>query len=396
MKVVKEKESKVPYLKLLKNDKEKEHGDGNLNLVVGKYLLRQGKFDSALEYYEKNVGTKFENSELFIDMAYCFCGLKKYEKAVESYNLALSYGPESAKTYVAVGYAYNYINRYQEAKHAFEKALELDPRCVEARLNMELLSIYENMAEAGERKIQVFVEPAKNDEQQNQNEIKMLQLPKKTIDEEENKCVNIREDSVNSDNKEGCESAAAEEKLIGQSQSNDPAEKYDSSDSLLALARSAFEEKNYLDAIAASSKVIELEGNHCEAHEILAKSLCLSGKKDESIEICGKLISFDKENIYGDIIYGMIYNMEDDYNKAINCLKKAFKKNPDNIEVNYYLGLAYCRKSLYYSAIPLLEKASKDKCKYHEANYLLSLCYEAKKEGSSKVDNLQQLNLSMA
>lgn len=93
----------------------------------GNALVKEKKYEEAIEKYEQAIETDPNNAIFYSNMAAAYTALKRFEDAVETCDRAIRVNPKYAKAYQRKGIAYVYLKKYDEAIDQFEMAKEVDP-----------------------------------------------------------------------------------------------------------------------------------------------------------------------------------------------------------------------------------------------------------------------------
>jgi len=92
----------------------------------GGTLYFQGKYDEAIECYDKAIEIDPENPVMWNNKGLALNALGKYEQAIACYDKIIGIDPNDADAWNSKGLALNSLNKYEEAKKCFEKSKELE------------------------------------------------------------------------------------------------------------------------------------------------------------------------------------------------------------------------------------------------------------------------------
>lgn len=95
-----------------------------------------GRFDKALERYERSLELAPDNPATHSSIAACYIQQQLPESAVEALERSLELAPDSAETNHSLGNAYALMRRWPKAIEAYKKAIALKPGYVEAYNNL--------------------------------------------------------------------------------------------------------------------------------------------------------------------------------------------------------------------------------------------------------------------
>jgi len=102
----------------------------NAHYNLGVMLMRQGKWDEAIEEFEEailNSGRMFEG---YVNLGYIYLMKGELENVVKANLRAIEIEPRYARGYANLGFAYLQLGKTDEAIDALKKAIELNPRIV--------------------------------------------------------------------------------------------------------------------------------------------------------------------------------------------------------------------------------------------------------------------------
>ena len=121
----------------------RENPDDDKHMGIAEY--EKGNYQEAIEYYNKGLAAKPDDSCLFNNRGLAYYSLEQYEKAVADYNRAIELRSDFADAYYNRGLAYfrkgSYYN-FEPRKKAiddFTKVIELKPDCADAYYNRAVI-----------------------------------------------------------------------------------------------------------------------------------------------------------------------------------------------------------------------------------------------------------------
>jgi len=126
---------------------------------IGLILLKDFKYDTAIEYFKKalDINPEFPNS--YNNMGIAYMKKANYKKAIDSFYQALKYKPENAIAYNNLGITYMKIFNYNTAIESFLKAVEINPGSASAYFNMGFtyrkMQNYEKAIESFKKAIEI-------------------------------------------------------------------------------------------------------------------------------------------------------------------------------------------------------------------------------------------------
>lgn len=121
----------------------RENPDDDKHLGIAEY--EKGNYQEAIEYYNKGLAAKPDDSCLFNNRGLAYYSLEQYNKAVADYTKAIELRPDFVDAYYNRGLAYfrkgsSYnLEPRKKAIDNFTKAIELKPDCVDAYYNRAVI-----------------------------------------------------------------------------------------------------------------------------------------------------------------------------------------------------------------------------------------------------------------
>lgn len=369
-------------------------------------LIKKDEFEKALDSLDQAVKLNNKNFRYFFEKGRCHQKLQQYEKALDSYKLALriddkqgnvwylagkvdiklgnykhaiaclkranTLNPESLRGWIALADTYRIIERYPDAFSCYHKILELDQKNTVAKKKIEnlvrklkidideyeksedyskavkLLTIlinekpknkeFKNLKRSLERKIRENDENYWYTEALKQKEKKNYKKALKQLE----KAINLKSNFKKAKN----EKIKIETLQIKQ----------EKIDGLISEADEYFNSKNFLDAYATYSKILEEDKNHAAA---------LKKQEDTYTKILKNIRYYKTTKKYGDSL-SLINNILDinPHDETIKNLKKEIdellekeRKNDETYWFNEAVKLK--KKKQYESALYFLDKALK-------------------------------------
>lgn len=115
-------------------------------------------------------------------------------------------------------------------------------------------------------------------------------------------------------------------------------------------------QKEYLNAIGAFVKAIELDPENAEYQASLARSIAANGNKTLAIKVYKRALKIDPDNVTALSGISLIYLSRYQNQAAADCLKHAHELQPSNFEINLNLADALSRTGHYEEALKLANK----------------------------------------
>jgi tetratricopeptide (TPR) repeat protein len=116
---------------------------------LGKALLRQNKYEAALEIYEEIIKLKPDEYQAWCSRANLFSRLKRWSDAVSSYSEAIKLKPDSYRNYYNMAVALEEGGNWESAIEAYQNTIKVNPAFTGAYNNLGIaLSIAGRQQEA--------------------------------------------------------------------------------------------------------------------------------------------------------------------------------------------------------------------------------------------------------
>ena len=95
--------------------------------ILGASAQKLGKFDEAIDAYQKVILLKPDLAEVYSNMGVALKEQGKFDKAIEAHQEALSINPNYAEAYSNIGNTFKNQGKFDDAIEAYQKALSLKP-----------------------------------------------------------------------------------------------------------------------------------------------------------------------------------------------------------------------------------------------------------------------------
>jgi tetratricopeptide (TPR) repeat protein len=106
---------------------------------LGGDLLRKGRVDDAIDFYQKRLQIEPDNADSHNNFGLALLEKGRVEEAISQFQRALEIRPENASARLDLGSALRRKGRVDEAMLQYQKALQLEPDNVEAQNNLAWL-----------------------------------------------------------------------------------------------------------------------------------------------------------------------------------------------------------------------------------------------------------------
>jgi len=138
------------------------------NIKDGVALLEEGKYEAAVEAFEKDVKKGRNLDEAYRGLGIAYFELKDYETAVEAFELAIQNETKETAVFCSfMGASYLETEDYDKALDAYERALSCEDLTeeLEQEIQFNLIAVYENMAnwDAAKKQMDKYVKQYPDD-----------------------------------------------------------------------------------------------------------------------------------------------------------------------------------------------------------------------------------------
>lgn len=285
----------------------------------------------------------------------------KYEEAIEQYDKILTFKEEEASVHNNKSYIYNILNRHNEALECADKAISIDPNMAHAYKNKAAallgLGLYENCLEACEQALNIY---------QYLTEvyvIKMKTFININLYDEALRVYNNANDLGLKDSKLYHEKARV---LIILDRFEEAIDYCDLAiemepDKLEFIYRKGlcyYYKEEYDDAIEWFDNAIKQDESYGGSYYYKTLSFMYSSREKEALDVIDEVISLNMEHL--DSFYdlkGLIMRKEENFEEAVIQYKKAISYEPAVGQYYYLLGDSLGELEQFEEAIECFEKA---------------------------------------
>jgi tetratricopeptide (TPR) repeat protein len=124
----------------------------------GDQLLASGRYEEALEAYEKALARGANEAEAYQGKGKCYWYLHDYQNAIHHYEEVLLRDPDDPEAYIGLGGSYRALGEHEKAIGYFQELLKRAPDSVWGRVELGLVQGALNETEAA---VQTFQEAAR-------------------------------------------------------------------------------------------------------------------------------------------------------------------------------------------------------------------------------------------
>lgn len=105
---------------------------------IGLKLYNSGKYELAVEQFDKAIGQSSPNAELYFDRAMALIELERFDDALNDLKITMNLSRSHLSAYINIGYVYIRLEQYDDAILESNKALAIDRGCDKALYNRGL------------------------------------------------------------------------------------------------------------------------------------------------------------------------------------------------------------------------------------------------------------------
>ncbi|MCK4620800.1 MAG: tetratricopeptide repeat protein [Desulfuromonadales bacterium] len=121
---------------LWKDCVEKAPGDARTHNNLGRILAFQGKFEKAMNHFDKALAIDPYDAKVYCNIGSAFVLQEEFEPAIKPFSKALQIDPNLAKAHYNLGFALESLERLEEAIDHYSVALEITPEDSETHNNL--------------------------------------------------------------------------------------------------------------------------------------------------------------------------------------------------------------------------------------------------------------------
>ena len=320
----------------------------------GNALFKQGKYEDAINYYEKAININDGIEVLYSNKGTCEKCLKKYKEAIRDYKKALEINPKNTKNLNRLASVYILIGNLGEAKMTQQKALNIEPnnsgykeqmgsidKIIEDEQKMKE-KINEQKFDEAEEVCKKLIEKVPAFSDLKKYYIKILIENVKLTD-----ALAYITKEVNFEDKMKDEEF---DYLIALTLYFDG--QYEKAKKQINLAKNKNNNNNNQKYDELLKKVNEIEGVKSKANELFKQK-----KYEEAIEEYTKVLEFDQSNKKFNSL--ILANRALCYQK-LNKFKEALHDSNQSIKLNPYYARGYIKRGNVYMELKMFDDAKAD------------------------------------
>lgn len=355
--------------------------DSTVKFVAASDLLEAGKFDAAIEEFEKSIALNPNAAESHNNLGVAYSNKKRYDEAIREFNRTIELNPGKNILVVAyenLGNTYLQQDLYDEAISSLKKALEIQPHLADCQFYIGLAYMgKESYDEAsGHFNKALEIDPQMGLAYSNLGKIYLeRQLNHKAIAALE-KAIELNprspQDHLN----------------LGASYMNE--ELYDQAikefnktielDSMLTSAYSKLfvaymGKQDYYNATVSVKIALELNPDLVENHILLGLVYWDQQFYDMAITQFNQTVELAPDFLMAHYQLGHLYRNNGHFAKAISAYREVVRIEPAHVDAHFYIGLSFYKLGQYSNGITAYKRAIRIKPDYAEAHYDLGLVY---------------------
>jgi tetratricopeptide (TPR) repeat protein len=338
---------------------------GLLHFVLGTTLLREQRFDEALDEFTISSRLMPNFPETHSQLSHLFYRDEDAENALAEARTALSMDPANAEGYRALGLALYADGHYTAALHAFDEALTREPAGSPANADV-YFDIGITQRDSGDlRSAAIAYRHAlslRPDFWEAHSNLGVVLHDEGKLDEaiaEYRSAKRIKPDEISVRNnlgntlcdKEDFDNAIAEfQDLYRQNPEWEGGHN--------CLARAYMSKHNYPSAIRELRTEIATNPEGAAEHRVLGQALLLSGKDEEALDVLRKAVALNPESGLGHHYLGVALVNTQQLGEAEKEFREALRIEP-NAQNHYSLAACLMALNQYEEALGELEIASR-------------------------------------
>lgn len=132
----------------------------HINIFIGNRLMKKGKYNKAIEVFNKLIARNPNNSELYVKVANAYNAIGDRRTAFDRFAKAVELNRNDYKSYYEIGIIFNELNKKNDAQIVLDNALRIKPDFTPAS---ELLALVLCAQNKYDEAIQVYKEAIKYD-----------------------------------------------------------------------------------------------------------------------------------------------------------------------------------------------------------------------------------------
>jgi tetratricopeptide (TPR) repeat protein len=336
------------------------------HLNLGADLLKKGRVDDAIAFYQKGLQTEPDNAESHNNLANALREKGRVDEAITQYKKALELKPDYAEAQYNLGTTLLQKGNADEAITHYQAALLINPDYAEAHYGL---------GNALRQKGRV--------------DDAMVHYQK---------ALDIRPDYAEAHYSFG--NAFREKGNVNEaiSQYQEALEtKPDYTAAHVGLGIALLQAGKVDEAIVHCEKALEIKPDDADAHYNLGDALLQKGRMDEAITHFQRALQKNPDYVDAHVNLGNVLLQKGNVDEAISHFQKALLINPNNAKAQNNLGNAFLQKGIVGEAIAHFQKSLQieptDPSVQNNLAWLLATCSEASlRNGGKAVELAQQAN----
>jgi len=319
---------------------EKDAENSDYKILKGEILFDKGEFQQA-EMLFNNFDKNSTNPKVLNYQGLFYMEKEDFIEAIKCFSKAVSIDKKESKYYFNLGNAYFLNGWIEESVAAYKNAINCSPDNVEYRYSLAYL--YYKNGDYDKAKVEVELILSVKPDHSGANVIKALLLTEKEnyIEAEKILLRNVEN---------GCEDeftlsaiAKTEKELSKYNQAknyiNKILQKNPNNLSVLCdLLEIYIKEKSYTDAVKLADKITDINENYLEGYILGAMAAYEAGDNEKLKIFAQNILAIDMNCADGYFYLSLARKQEEDFDEAIECLKRAIICDANNAK--YYAQMA--------------------------------------------------------
>ncbi len=358
--IAKSKKDTSPELKkMLDKENDTDYFEAAVYYNLGNTEFKKGRFEQAIEYYEKAVQVNPEMDEADENLAASLIASGKINKAIEHYEVITERKSEKLRTNFVLGRLYGDIKEYDKAVKQYFKCTDIDKKNINVYSELGNVLLKSGMNEKAVEVYNKLTKMKRNSYASYYNQgmayFKIKQM-KEAIDCF-NKAIKLRPDSYRS---------------------------------YYNMALALDETGKYNEAVQAFKKTIEYNDNFLDAYNNLGILFSTMGNYSEAVNVFRAGTEKNPEEFSLFYNLGVTLSEIGRNSEAVKAFRKALSIKPDEYEIYYHLGNTLTVMRKYTEAIKAYKSVLTVKTKDSDILYNLAIVYSLANNQDIAVESLKR------
>jgi len=323
-----------------------------------------GKYDAALEVYEKVAKMKPNDAFIYISIGSIYEAKGDFKNALESYNKSMDLFPDYKYNYLNIANAQVQLKDYKAAIQSYGRFLDIYSQHLEAREALASAYLADNQAEKASKEFETLYNQNPQEFKDYINYGLALYESKKY-----EKAANLLEKAVAKDSENLMARAVLAKAYVETNRDNLALGQYEEifkqnpnlNEIRFDYANLLADMGNTSEAIAQYNKYLTTYPNDAAAYKNLGAVYKKTGNLDLAITNLEKAIAKNTSDLSIKKDLAQCYHLKKDYKNAIKYYDEILTVSPNDYTVKYNKAIAYHAMNDYDRAIELYEELIKTK-----------------------------------